>query len=196
MFACIATFEYWIIKNNGSLLVLSEQQLIDCDKNNGGCPVGNPLYSLLFAATTGVAGSANYAYTSGATGKNGTCQKTIKTAWTLSDFCYGPLGTESALLGLLYNYGPMVVVMDASDPGFANYQSGVFTSTTCSKKVGVANLAVVRISCNFKFNRKLMNVLKVVVGYGTDVTSGLDFWIARSSFGKEIINEQKIMFYN
>lgn len=30
-----------------------------------------------------------------------------------------------------------------------------------------------------------MIVLKVVVGYGTDSTTGLDYWIVRSSFGKK-----------
>lgn len=145
MFAAVGTFEYWTIKNNGSLILLSEQQLLDCDTNNDGCISGDPGFTMVFAFNKGVADGTKYVYTSGTTGKNNTCAKNFKAAWTLSNFCYGGIGgQESTLKNLVFTYGPMVVVMDASDPGFTNYQSGVFTSTICSKNVTMATLAVVR----------------------------------------------------
>lgn len=148
-FASVATFEYWTIKNNGSLTVLSDQQLIDCDTSNAGCKSGSPLYSMVFAINNGVADGTKYAYTSGASGKNNTCLKTYPAAYFLSNFCYVNLGgDEASMKAIIYVYGPMVLTMDGSDTALTNYKSGVFTSKKCSSASKAANLAVVRAFCD------------------------------------------------
>lgn len=119
--------------------------LVDCDTSNRGCLSGNPGNSMVYAYKTGVADGTKYTYTSGATGKNGTCQKSYPSIWKLSNFCLVNLGgNEMYLKSIIYTYGPMAVTIDGSDPGLSNYKSGVFTSTTCSNSTKLSNLVVVR----------------------------------------------------
>uniref|UniRef100_A0A914ED60 Peptidase C1A papain C-terminal domain-containing protein n=1 Tax=Acrobeloides nanus TaxID=290746 RepID=A0A914ED60_9BILA len=70
----------WAIKN-GSLLDLSEQNLISCVTKNYGCQGGYPSYALAYERSTGISSEAAYPYTA----TNGTCRSvnpiTITTDW-------------------------------------------------------------------------------------------------------------------
>ena len=71
--------------------------------------------------------------------------------------------TETALLTAVQNIGPISVAIYASS-NFDAYSSGVLTDSTCNG-LGV-NHAV------------------VVVGYGTDLATGLDYWLVRNSWSE------------
>ena len=69
--------------------------------------------------------------------------------------------TEAKLMTLVSTYGAAVSYVYASDDGFGNYANGVFDGCT-SQNIDHAVL---------------------VVGYGTDATSGKNYWLVKNSWG-------------
>ena len=69
--------------------------------------------------------------------------------------------TEAKLMTLVSTYGAAVSYINASDSAFANYARGIFNQCT-SQNVNHAIL---------------------VVGYGTDNATGLDYWLIKNSWG-------------
>ena len=81
--------------------------------------------------------------------------------------------TEAKLMTLVSTYGAAVSYINASDTAFGNYASGVFNKCT-SKNINHAIL---------------------VVGYGTDATSGLPYWLVKNSWGTGWGNNGYIKIY-
>lgn len=74
-FSAIASYESaWAIKT-GNLYKLSEQHIVDCDKSNYGCDGGWQDYAVAFLAKNGTILASDYKYTSGTSGKAGTCKE-------------------------------------------------------------------------------------------------------------------------
>ena len=71
--------------------------------------------------------------------------------------------TEDKLKTLVATYGAAVTSIYASDAGFGNYANGVFNGCTSQP----TNHAV------------------LVVGYGTDSASGMNYWLVRNSWGSD-----------
>ncbi len=69
--------------------------------------------------------------------------------------------TETKLMSLVSTYGAAVSYIYASDSGFGNYASGVFDKCTSQS----------------------INHAILVVGYGTDTSSGKNYWLVRNSWG-------------
>ena len=69
--------------------------------------------------------------------------------------------TEDRLQTLVATYGSAATAIYASDKAFGNYANGVFNGCTSQPN----NHAV------------------LVVGYGTDSASGLDYWLVKNSWG-------------
>jgi len=141
---------------SGKLESLSEQQLVDCSKQNSGCNGGLMDYAFKFYESTSVATEASYAYT----GKDGTCKSSYTTAIPQGGVTgYKDMNSESALLDAVSNVGPVSVAIEADQMSFQLYSSGVLTGN-CGTNLDHGVLAV---------------------GYGTD--SGKDYWKVKNSWG-------------
>jgi KDEL-tailed cysteine endopeptidase len=140
----------------GNLQSLSEQQLVDCSKQNSGCNGGLMDYAFAFYEKTSVATEASYAYT----GKDGTCKSSYSEAIPEGGVTgYKDISSETDLLDAVANTGPVSVAIEADQMSFQLYSGGVLTGN-CGKNLDHGVLAV---------------------GFGTD--SGKDYWKVKNSWG-------------
>ncbi|KAG5230857.1 cysteine proteinase RD21a [Salix suchowensis] len=143
----------------GDLIVLSEQELVDCDKSyNEGCNGGLMDYAFEFIINNGgIDTEDDYPYL----GRDGKCDTFRKNARVVSIDSYEdvPVNDETALTKAVANQ-PISVAIEAGGRSFQFYESGIFTGQ-CGTNLdhGVA-----------------------AVGYGTE--KGKDYWIVRNSWGK------------
>ncbi|KAJ6679066.1 CYSTEINE PROTEASE [Salix purpurea] len=143
----------------GDLIVLSEQELVDCDNSyNEGCNGGLMDYAFEFIINNGgIDTEDDYPYL----GRDGKCDTFRKNARVVSIDSYEdvPVNDETALTKAVANQ-PISVAIEAGGRSFQFYESGIFTGQ-CGTNLdhGVA-----------------------AVGYGTE--KGKDYWIVRNSWGK------------
>ncbi|XP_053866958.1 cathepsin S-like isoform X2 [Malaclemys terrapin pileata] len=94
--------------------------------------------------------------------QNGTCHYNPATrAATCSKFVELPYANEAALKDAVANIGPVSVAIDAKQPSFFLYRSGVYDDPRCTDDVNHGVL---------------------VIGYGT--LDGKDFWLVKNSWGE------------
>ncbi|GMH17796.1 hypothetical protein Nepgr_019637 [Nepenthes gracilis] len=142
----------------GDLVVLSEQELVDCDTTyNEGCNGGLMDYAFEFIINNGgIDTEDDYPYK----GVDGTCDTYRKNAKvvTIDDYEDVPAYDEVALQKAVANQ-PVSVAIEGGGREFQLYDSGIFTG-----------------SCGTELDHGV-----VVVGYGTE--KGTDYWIVRNSWG-------------
>ena len=170
-FATVANLEGLYYANKGVMKTFSEQMLVDCDTSDSGCNGGLMQYSFTWLKKNGgIMLDSDYPYT----GVDGTCQSD-KTKY--ADFKvtgYKKLGSswstwsavdEDEVKEFLYETGPLAIALNADY--LSSYTGGIvdYTSSQCPSS-GI-NHAV------------------TLVGYGTDSTSGMDYWIIKNSWGKD-----------
>lgn len=157
-FSTIAAVEGINQIKTGSLIPLSEQELVDCDKSyNQGCNGGLMDYAFEFIINNGgIDSEEDYPYK----GRDGKCDTYRKNAKVVSIDGYEdvPENNEKALQKAVASQ-PISVAIEAGGRDFQLYQSGIFTGK-CGTSLdhGVA-----------------------AVGYGTE--NGKDYWIVRNSWG-------------
>ncbi|GFP84596.1 cysteine proteinase rd21a [Phtheirospermum japonicum] len=142
----------------GDLIVLSEQELVDCDRSyNQGCNGGLMDYGFKFVIDNGGLDTEDdYPYNA----HDGTCDGYRKNAHVVSIDSYEdvPENDEQALMKAVAHQ-PVSVAIEAGGRAFQLYQSGVFTGL-----------------CGTDLDHGV-----VAVGYGTE--NGKDYWIVRNSWG-------------
>lgn len=142
----------------GELVTLSEQDLINCNKENNGCGGGKVETAYEFIINNGGLGTDNdYPYKA----LNGVCNDRLKENnknVMIDGYENLPANDESALMKAVAHQ-PVTAVVDSSSREFQLYASGVFDGT-----------------CGTNLNHGV-----VVVGYGTE--NGRDYWIVRNSRG-------------
>lgn len=126
----------------GALRSLSEQQLVDCSwkEGNKGCGGGAMQQAFQYIIKNkGIDGETDYNYT-------GT---DIESCWTaaekrdlaiMNNYSSVPQGSEDQLVAAVV-LGPVSVAIEADQPAFQNYKSGIF-SATCGKKLDHGVLVV------------------------------------------------------
>jgi len=130
----------------GNSVILSEQQLVDCDNDgiNDGCNGGLTDYALKFLTGKDLYTLDSYPYVSGQSGHANSCQSgtpsgvTISGYFTVDGAGSGSKG-DAALAAALMN-GPVTVTV-AADDQFANYHSGIMTGVPSSCTLNHAILA-------------------------------------------------------
>lgn len=70
-----------------------------------------------------------------------------------------PQGNETLLMDIVAAVGPVAFGIDASFKSFATYSSGVYFEPNCPQNLGHS---------------------AVIIGYGHDNASGLDYWLAKN----------------
>ncbi|OHS94721.1 Pro-cathepsin H [Tritrichomonas foetus] len=161
-FSAISTAESaYAIKNN-ELLSYSEQNLVDCCPLCFGCVSGFPNYALKHVETTQnhqFCRESDYIYT--ATDDQGCRFSQFDHVGYYSGSVSVERYDEQDLLEKVGTYGVASICMDAHLPTFLAYQNGIYETDECSER--------------------FLNHAVNVVGYGSE--NGVDFWIARNSWG-------------
>ncbi|KAJ1703384.1 hypothetical protein LUZ63_003163 [Rhynchospora breviuscula] len=146
----------------GTLLSLSEQELVDCDTSCSGCNGGYMDYAFQWVILNGgITTESDYPYTSGSTGTAGSCNYPKTYDYAVSLLSYQDVTTycESCLKNAVANQ-PVSVAIEASGSAFQFYQSGIFTG-----------------SCGTNLDHGVL-----VVGYGP-CSTGTAYWIVKNSWG-------------
>ena len=73
-----------------------------------------------------------------------------------------PANNETEIITALNN-GPVIASVDASQSVFINYSTGILNALTCKKNDN--------------------NHWILIVGYGTDTTNSVDYYVIRNSWG-------------
>jgi len=140
----------------GSLKSLSEQQLVDCSKQNSGCNGGLMDYAFSFYESTSIASEDSYPYTA----RDGSCKSSYTTAIPRGGVSgYKNVNGESSLLNAVGTVGPISVAIEADQQSFQLYNSGVLTG-----------------SCGTNLDHGVL-----AVGYGS--SGGTDYWKVKNSWG-------------
>jgi len=144
------------------LLVLSPQQIVSCDQNDDGCNGGDLPTAFGYVQQAGLETDSDYPYTSG-NGNSGTCTyNSGEVVVTISGFKYATQsGNETAMQVAMVTNGPLSVCVDAET--WQYYQSGI-----------------IEHGCGDSLDHCVQ-----IVGWNTDMTSNIPYWIVRNSWGTD-----------
>jgi len=139
----------------GTLVSLSEQQLMDCSSSYGnqGCNGGLMDDAFEYIIKNGICSEASYPYQ----GVDGSC-KTCTAVAHISSYTDDPAGNE-ANLSTMVQKGPISIAIEADQNAFQFYSGGVFSA-----------------ACGTNLDHGVL-----IVGYGTE--SNKPYWIVKNSWG-------------
>jgi cathepsin L len=110
---------------SGNLVSMSEQQLVDCSKQNSGCNGGLMDSAFQFAEGTAVATEDSYAYTA----RDGSCKSSFTTAIPQGGVTgYSDVSNSASALKSALNSNPVSVAIQADQSVFQQYTGGVISS--------------------------------------------------------------------
>merc|ERR1712139_661000 len=117
-FSTACTLEGTGFVTTGKLVSVSEQNIVDCDKNDDGCNGGLPSRALQWSKQNGgVASEQSYPYTA----RDGSCRSVGK---IIHNTGYQRISeNEDQIAQALAKYGPLSIAVDAN--GFNGYHGGV-----------------------------------------------------------------------
>jgi cathepsin F len=163
----------WALATGEPVLQLSPQELVDCSDGcapegiygtvcNSGCRGGWPWSAYEdIKALGGLQDEASYPYTGVARDSCAVQAEQPGAAARISGYtCLG--SDESVLQHWLLAHGPISVALDASR--LSLYVGGVFAPRECSQTS--------------------LDHAVLVVGYGSNATTGEDFWVVKNSWGE------------
>jgi len=144
--------------STGTLLNISEQQLVDCsdDYGNNGCNGGSMDNAFKYVIDNGLCSEKEYPYTA----EKDKCKK-CKTIVNISDYKNVVSNNEEILKRVVYQQ-PVSVAIQANLPSFQAYSSGIYSDPSCGSQLDHGVL---------------------VVGYGYDILHNMDYWIVKNSWG-------------
>ena len=140
------------------LTSLSEENLVECSKQNHGCQGGAMVLGFEYAEKSPLMTESEYPYTSGG-GKSGSCKyDESKGVGKVNGF--KEVSKSASQMQAAIGKGPVSVAIEADKSVFQHYRSGVLTGSACGTKLDHGVLAV---------------------GYGTE--DGQDYFLVKNSWG-------------
>merc|ERR1719469_1836914 len=143
-----------------NLVSLSEEQLVECSKQNNGCGGGSMDLAFSYEEGVNVCTEDSYPYTSGG-GSSGSCKASSCTTGIPSGGVTGYKDVsrnEQAMMEAVAK-NPVSIAVEADKSVFQSYSSGVMTG-----------------SCGTNLDHGIL-----AVGYGTE--NGQDYWLVKNSWG-------------
>jgi len=157
-FSTTGALEFLTAKN-GQLISLSEQCLIDCSTANIGCTGGWPYVGYQFAKDSGIASEAAYPYTAVV----GTCQPYSSVLTNVVSWVQVPVNDENAMMSAV-QVQTLSILLAGDHKPFQYYAGGVLDTDAGD--------------CGTDLDHAVL-----LVGYGTDVQSGKQYWSVKNSWG-------------
>jgi C1A family cysteine protease len=156
-FSAVEQVESDLMREHGTKISLSTQQLVDCTGSGGrrnGCNGGDPTEAYqVIEQLGGIESESSYRYTA----RNGNCQfSRSKVAAKVSSYKSVGRGSESSMQSYVGSTGPLSVCVDANS--WNSYRGGIMTS--CGNNV---------------------DHCVQIVGYGT--SGSTNYWKVRNSWG-------------
>lgn len=158
-FSFLTAIETCYNKNFGVKVVLSPQDLIECDPRNS-CSGGIMTSVVNHVLDFGVAHDNQVPYTSGLTEAKGTCKKELKRNFILDNATYAPSTYSRDATYEALKLGALQTSIDSATEEFVRYESGIINP-----------------KCSNYSNHGI-----VVFGYGVD--NEVEYWEIRNSYGK------------
>jgi len=153
-FSAVSNMESLYAIKHGKSLILSEQQIVDCDKVSIGCGGGWMDNAFKYIQTFGgLESEQDYPYEA----KTQTCRNDISKAQLQVTGHHSISKNEEDIKKAVFENGPLSVAINAKP--FHYYTGGIITEP-----------------CAAALNHGV-----VIVGYGSE--EGVDFWIIRNSWG-------------
>jgi len=151
----------WFLAKN-QLIVLSPQQIVSCDQNDGGCNGGDLPTAFQYVEQNGMETNAVYPYTSG-NGNSGTCEYDGSDVVVhISGFKYATQSAnETQMQVALLAHGPLSICVDAET--WQYYQGGVITH-----------------GCGDSLDHCVQ-----IVGFSATTNNKTPYWIIRNSWGAD-----------
>jgi C1A family cysteine protease len=159
-FSTVGAIEGWNKIQRGQLVNLSEQELVDCDRSDGGCSGGelDVPYDYI-THNKGLCQRSDYAYE----GVDATCDtRKCKTRYGNVNGCYYISPNNEEALRAAVDKGPVTVAIEADQLPFRFYNGGIFDYKGCGNNLDHGVL---------------------VVGYGEE--NGQKYWIVKNSWGED-----------
>jgi cathepsin L len=197
-FSSLGSLEGAYFMKTGNLVKLSTQQLIDCNSDtNTACLGGMPEKSYPYMIDYGLQLDNSYPYVSGLTGESYECKfNKSKVVVNVKNWSYTSktsFSDEKALTEALAYKGPIAAPIYASEL-FQFYTEGVFYDENCNlldsstlfptPAVNHAILGNFKSLVAHSFFRFF--ILKyLVVGYGIDEKTGLEYYRVRNEWGTD-----------
>ncbi|XP_006030868.1 pro-cathepsin H [Alligator sinensis] len=161
-FSTTGCLESAIAIKTGKLLMLSEQQLVDCAQNfnNHGCSGGLPSQAFEYILyNKGLMGEDTYPYRA----ENGTCKfQPDKAIAFVKEVVNITLYDELGMMQAVGTHNPVSFAFQVTED-FMQYSKGIYSNPHCEKTPDKVNHAV------------------LAVGYG--VENGMPYWIVKNSWG-------------
>ena len=144
---------------------LSTQQLVDCSKDNDGCDGGLMPLAFQYLRKIGLCREIDYPYKA-KQNKNPSCNPLScePVQGTCIAGCFSVPEDDTQSLVEAVSLGPVSVAIEADSRSFQFYSHGIYHNPDCGTNLDHGVL---------------------VVGYGTDSSTGLDYWIVKNSWGSQ-----------